>query len=418
MIGLGNAVRMAVLLFLSGVSFFGAAAGGGKAAWFVFGCMAGLLATGLVAGFALRGRIEVARTLPAHALAAGSTVQVEGWVRVPFRFPLVFVLVSDTWLNERTGRTVRGACLLVPMGRTRLRYAYALPALERGVYRLKQTDASVADFFDLAGFRQKRDFRAAAAEPSSVAALPSRNAPTREGAADVFVIGPREARLCGEPANDVHREDPVSAGGTRPYAEGDPLGRIHWRSTLRRGKLMVMTPDDGDPPVPHLLLDAGTDEESFERALGAAAAFLDSQDAENGTGGRARADVRLVDRDGEWLSLASHGREALLRRLALVRRDSLQADARPFRRRGEACFLLAAGRMDDALAEHAARLAETGPVLVLAATGFAPPTQAEARKAERLVQAGIGVRFVRMRTPAFARAGRTGIRMMDRTAEM
>lgn len=395
---MGQFVRMAVMLLLTGLSFVGAATGGGKAAWFVFGCVAGLLATGLVAGFALRGRITVERTLPRQALRGGHALRVEGRVTVPFRFPLVFVWLADTWLNERTGRTVRGACLIVPMGRTRLRYAYHLPALERGVYRLKQTETGVADFFDLAGFRRRRSV--AVPDPAAVGAVS-----TGVPAEATFVVGPLAAHLCGEQADAARREDPVSAGGVRQYAEGDPVGRIHWKSTLRYGRLMVVTADEGEEPTARLVLDSGSDESQFERALGAAAAFLHSLDGDVGRDGTARMDVLLAVREGELLSLAVHGRETMLRRLALLQRDALP-EHDPLRRLpDDQRYIVASGRLDHALAELVERLARINPVMTLVATGDAPPGQAELRIAERLLAAGIEVQLVRIGGGPEARDG-------------
>lgn len=68
----------------------------------------------------------------------------------------------------------------------------------------------------------------------------------------------------------------ATVGEIRPYAEGDPPSRIHWRSTARRGSLMVADPDTEKPAAIWLLVDLGGDEEVAERAAGIAA-FLVNQ---------------------------------------------------------------------------------------------------------------------------------------------
>lgn len=381
--------RAAVLLVAAGLAFVGAAAGGGRAAWLVFGSAAGLAVFGIAAGVCLRGEIRVERNVPGHALHAGDTLRIEGTARLPFRFPLAFVLLTDVWRNARTGRPVRGSVFLVPMGRRRVAFSYELRHLERGVYRLAETEAAVADFFDLAGYSRKT---AAPDAPGSTAAA---GGPAggfddcRTAGPAGFVVGPvPAARPGGEPGADA-RPDAAAAGGVRPYAEGDSVRRIDWRSSLRTGRLMVKTPDEDDGAAVRVLVDHGAAPDDFERALGAAAAFMRMR-----TGEAARwreRDVVLEDEEG-GLSLARAGEAAVLRRLAMMKRG-WTGEAVPAVR-GESGFLLAAGRLDDTLAEAAIRLSAAGPVRVLAAPA-GQPGDTERQAEERLRKAGIGVAFVR-----------------------
>src|SRR5690606_6552073 len=149
-----------------------------------------------------------------------------------------------------------------------------------------------------------------------------------------------------------------------PYAAGDPLRRIAWRPTMRAGRLLVKAPDEEPPEAVRLLVDHGREPSQFERALGAAAAFLRLMDGKAGTG-RVR-DAVLIDGEGEW-SLAECGRAVLAERLAMMERG-WSGGTKPVPR-GGSVFLLATGRLDVSLAEAAIRLASAGPVRGLAGQG-------------------------------------------------
>jgi len=407
--------RAAVLLGVAALAFAGAAFGGGRAAWFVFGAAAVLAAFGLAAGVCLGGTVRIERTLSAGIVDAGGAVRVEGTAHMPFRFPLAFVLVAETWVNGRTGRAVKGSALLVPMGRRRVPFAYELPDLERGVYRLAETETFATDFFDPGRFQAKvdgtgcerRTDRRIRRPGGGIAASrgmrdrrPPKTAAAGFGAGSAgagepalaglpaFVVGPVPAACPGGMPEADALSDPA-AGGVRPYAAGDPLRRIAWRPTMRAGRLLVKAPDEEPLEAVRVLVDHGREPSQFERALGAAAAFLRLMDGKAGTG-RVR-DAVLIDGEGEW-SLAECGWAVLAERLAMMERG-WSGGTKPVPR-GGSVFLLATGRLDVSLAEAAIRLASAGPVRVLAAPD-GRDGETERRAAERLDEAGVGVAFAR-----------------------
>ncbi len=75
----------------------------------------------------------------------------------------------------------------------------------------------------------------------------------------------------------VARDDGAVLTGLREFTEGDPLRRVHWRSSLRRGSLMVTeSEDDHDAEVEVRLRSAAPrpdrpDENRFEKAVSRAA---------------------------------------------------------------------------------------------------------------------------------------------------
>lgn len=417
---------MIVLLALAGLSFVGAVTGGGRAAWFLFGCLAGLSAVGLAAGFAIRGKIAVERTVAETLLCRGDSLLVEGKVRLPFRFPFVFVILADTWRNERTGKSARGGVLLVPMGRRELSFAYRIPHLDRGVYRLAATEAGAADFLGLAGIRERdgmakgKWFRGKeAGKDGEKGATGTRGkAPMQEIPADLsVVVGPLPASLESGPDGPALREDPATAGSVRLYAEGDPVGRIDWRSSLRSGRLMVKTPETGDECVIRLWIDPGRDDFDFERALGAARAFVLRMEHEFRSSGERQWQVMMAGDEAE--SPPEDGVRPLMRRLAMANREAFSGlPVNSGRFRGEGSVVLATGRMDQGLAELAMEWSAAAGSAVVALTGDRPPGEQELVMAERLERAGIGVSFANLLRPVAEQGNRAAIRPGERQMSM
>ena len=86
-------------------------------------------------------------------------------------------------------------------------------------------------------------------------------------------------------------ERPITASSMlRPYAHGDDLRRVHWRTTARVGKLMVRDGGDRDEPdriATTVLLEVGdgaTLPDELDRAVEVAASVLSAAADESGTG--------------------------------------------------------------------------------------------------------------------------------------
>src|SRR6266536_2241303 len=120
---------------------------------------------------------------------------------------------------------------------------YVLPAVPRGRYRLEKAVALVEDPFGLE--RRER-------------ALP-------QGAA--LVVYPRLTELerlfseTGEHAREgrrllLQRPSGFDLHSVRDYVEGDSLRKVHWRSTARRGQLMVKELEDSPREDVAVILDA------------------------------------------------------------------------------------------------------------------------------------------------------------------
>lgn len=150
---------------------------------------------------------------------------------------------------------------------------------------------------------------------------------------DRIIALPQVHRLAGTPSTHTHQgsgesEHRSSAAfgdydvSTREYRQGDDLRRVHWRSTARRGELMVRREEQPREQVADVLLDArlaGHRGEgaacSLEWAVTAAASVCEHL----GNNGFA---VRLVldGHDDGWAAADDlDARELVLDRLALLR---------------------------------------------------------------------------------------------------
>lgn len=213
-----------------------------------------------------------------------------------------------------------------------------------------------------------------------------------------FVVGPVAAVLPEAGSVMAPRPDYAAVGGVRLYAEGDPPGRIDWRSSMRAGRLMVKTPDADDARTVCVLVDPGGRPSDFERALGAAAACVRTEDAAFAGAGFGERDVLVPGDDGEWLSLRRDGREAILRRLALMEPGTAGS---PDKVPDGSRLVVATGRMDAGFADGMLKKAGTEPVRVLALPA-GEPGETERREAGRLRSAGFEVVFVRAQMPPSA----------------
>jgi uncharacterized protein (DUF58 family) len=165
------------------------------------------------------------------ALEIGERVAVRIVVRNSGALPVPWVLVEDHLpgraLDARFPRLkVKGkrAAIGLVRGGGEMVVKYQLECLRRGYYQVGPLVLESGDLFGL-----HRRFRIVA-EPKFV------------------LVYPRIVPLVGydlasrRPIGDVrisHRlyEDPTRIAGVRPYQQGDPLNRIHWRATARTGAL-------------------------------------------------------------------------------------------------------------------------------------------------------------------------------------
>jgi uncharacterized protein (DUF58 family) len=168
-------------------------------------------------------------------------------------------------LVERIGRLGVERHALRRNGR-RLSVRYVLERLPRGRYTFEDVRVEIADPFGL--------------ERVSVP-LPA------PGALLVYPRLVRLARLFSESGAHSHdgrrlllrRQSGFELHGVREYEQGESLRRVHWRSTARRGQLMVKELEDAPRDEIAVLLDADAASvvgDSFDVQVRAAGSILDS----------------------------------------------------------------------------------------------------------------------------------------------
>jgi uncharacterized protein (DUF58 family) len=175
------------------------------------------------------------------------------------------VLPASATLVERVGRLGEQRHPLRRRGR-RLSVRYVLARLPRGRYAFDDVRVELADPFGLENVEIP---------------LPAPGA---------LLVYPRLVRLerlfseTGAHSQDgrrllLRRHSGFELHGVREYEQGESLRRVHWRSTARRGQLMVKELEDAPRDEIAVLLDADAAAvvgESFEVQVRAAGSILDS----------------------------------------------------------------------------------------------------------------------------------------------
>jgi uncharacterized protein (DUF58 family) len=315
--------------FLVATLVLGAAAvnGGVNLLFLVFGMMLFLiLASGVLSELSLRGLVVTRR--PPASIHAGSPYLMGIAVRNgKTRVPTFSLEVED--LVE--GRPVDRRCyyLKLPAGRTQeTAYRNVLP--RRGHHRL--TGFRIATRFPFGLIRKSRDVEA----PAELLVYPAL-VPVPEG----IVPAGRIAHGRRQAVRPSRRGD---FAGLREFRSGDDPRDVHWRTSARRGRLVVRESEDeaGDTVV--IVLEAGGAAGAGARGAGPPAADEAVDEPFEAAVSMAASLALAFGRRGYEVGLESpggtiapgsgpHHAAALLRALALVDAGAT-ASARPVTRPG------------------------------------------------------------------------------------
>lgn len=217
---------------------------GGFSAWFLFFCLSGALAYSLlVLLFSLR-RVEVSRVMAGSRFVAGEDVLVTLSVKQRSWLPVAWMVVKDGWIREPASAAGSHRKLLFPWFRSSFTYQYAIRGLRRGTYRFQELEICAGDLLGFAVKCKKLK------HPQS------------------FVVYPQALDVRQEPVaahglqggKDAHSMEPATVpqiGGIRDYAEGDPLNRIHWKSSARTGTLKTKLEEPVVMQDMFVVLDSG-----------------------------------------------------------------------------------------------------------------------------------------------------------------
>ena len=257
------------------------------------------VATGLVlAPIAARAWVWLAAAPILLRRRAGKGALLEGgdvWVTLEARSEAGIPLPSIT-VTERIARLGERATPLRRAGRG-YRGTYVLERVPRGRYVVEAARATIDDPFGLA--RSEVDLAAG----GSLLVYPRLVAVER-----LFSEGGAHAQdgrrlLLRRPSGfDLH--------SVREYEQGESLRKVHWRTTARRGQLMVKELEDAPRDEIAVLLDAEASAvagESFDEQVRAAGSILRSHAARGrravlAVNSEQRPSIRVSSLDGDWLA--------------------------------------------------------------------------------------------------------------------
>jgi len=384
-------IGLAILLAVAGAAAYWR---GGYAAWFLVWFLAGAGLYAVAVSLFCLMQVKVERRLIRDVLGQGDALTVELDIRHTSLLPLVWLSIEDRFHSGSRGGSEGYALrkLVFPWfgGRTVVRYE--VTGLRRGAYGFGNSELVTGD---LLGFSYKK---------RSV----------KSGGANRFVVLPdiRDVRLSKLPRG-LGEEEPVlgakpslqqNVGITvREYAAGDPLHRIHWKSTARRGELMTRTVEPMEELRLLVCLDAGESAYRgqpalFEKGVSLAAGLLASA-----------AEHRL----GTGLAVAGGGRRVLecsgpagfrdgvsdylqlLAELAPIGEMSfphyLLTEAEPAAPAGSTLVCLTPSLTDDLVAVLSSLASRRRPVYLIHLQPRSVPSVGERERKRLLEQAGCGV---------------------------
>jgi uncharacterized protein (DUF58 family) len=249
----------------------------------------GLLFTVLVAWLAVRFTAR-----PVELRRSTQTTPLEGddvQVRVELELESAFAPAGIT-LVERYTKLGERRTQLQREGR-HLWARYVLPAVPRGRYGVEEAVALIEDPFGL-----------------------ERREPPLDGGS-ALVVYPRLVELeqlfseTGTHARDgrrllLQRPSGFDLHSVRDYVEGDSLRKVHWRTTARRGHLMVKELEDSPREDVAVVLDAwaGCSRAVFDVAVRAAGSILQAHARRSRRAalvlGGATVEVQRVQAEGDW----------------------------------------------------------------------------------------------------------------------
>ena len=198
--------------------------------------------------------------------------------------------------HERPGRLGERRVELHRVGRRRFAGGYELRRVPRGRYAFESVRLTVQDPFGLA------------------------RAELVQGEPQALVVYPRLVTLArlfsegGAHAQDgrrllLRRPTGYELHSVREYVEGESLRKVHWRSTARRGRLMVKDLEDAPRDEVAVLLDGhAAPGEGFELAVRAAGSILQAHLRRNR---RCALIVNSAARESQAVSSESDWRRAL-----------------------------------------------------------------------------------------------------------
>ena len=237
------------------------------------------------------GPMRLQRRAGKGVLLEGGDVWVGLDVQPESRIPAAGIAITETIARfgdqvttlARTGTGYRGT--------------YVLERVPRGRYVVEQARATVDDPFGLARMDVELDARGSLLVYPRLVPLDRLFSESGAHAQDG-----RRLLLRRPSGFDLH--------SVREYEQGESLRKVHWKTTARRGQLMVKELEDAPRDEIAVILDADASavvEDSFDVQVRAAGSILRAHAAHNrravlAVNSATRPSVRVTSLDGDWLA--------------------------------------------------------------------------------------------------------------------
>ncbi|MEG6590745.1 DUF58 domain-containing protein [Paenibacillus barengoltzii] len=251
-------------------------------------------------------RFKVERAWQPVYPVAGEPVTVTLSVRCEGGLPPVWLQIEDQLAGDTVGSEngknrpgSRGGSLFFTGFRRDYQMTYTIPGLPRGVYKQASVKLTWGD--PIGWFKRSR--LAASSEVMVVHPLPlAGNPPKAEERAEQEGGGAWQPQLVASSS---------APGRLRPYVEGDPLRRIHWKYSAKKGELLSRIPEEQGIMPRYLLLSTRDGDYAssagFELAVSAAATWLTRE-----AGGDSGADELRFSHGGMDGACQVNGRDGLM----------------------------------------------------------------------------------------------------------
>lgn len=204
-----------------------------------------LLGLAHVSSVAWLAGLDCTRTLSSTMLRQGDTVDIVVTVHNRRGWPIPWIFLEDLYPGccHRRGDSTRLA-ILMPGQSVEIEYQLTFPI--RGYHRVGPMVMESGDLFGL-----QRRFRTGK-QQDYVSVLPT------VAYIDTFNVASKRPQGPVKSTNRIY-EDLSLLSGVREYVQGDPLNRIHWKSSARTGELFTKLFDPTSVQGGTLILDLHQD---------------------------------------------------------------------------------------------------------------------------------------------------------------
>lgn len=329
-----------------------------------------------------RGSLRLTRRVTPHPVTVGSTATVG----VELTSSSASRRLDRLQVAERASRELSGPRPLrarIHRAPDRLSLTYPIEPARRGRWTVGPLEIQRRDLFGTAGWRGPLG------DPMLVAVRPAVTPLSMTGTSTSTDVD-RAASGSRTPAADD--------SSLRGYRAGDDLRRVHWRSSARRGELVVRQDEHAGRRPASVLLDLAVEDLATEWSISAAAsvalALLASGHQVRILGG----DVLGAATDHHHGDAHGHGADALLDQMVDLTRppsramreswlltavDTLTAEAG-----GAELVVAVVGALEPRALTALARVGSAGTVWVMVRNGPGGPTADESRTLDSLRRAG------------------------------